>query len=114
MKTAEEDRKLKPIPKIDYHSARFFAILFPSVYAISVAIFCLEYKIIPGPEFLALALLVYGAYNKKTCLGEHYVVDVLAGILFASAAFVLVEKLLPLLAEKIGFLGKQMPNQAQC
>jgi hypothetical protein len=62
----KEDEKLKIDSKFDYRSTRFFAVLFPAVYSVAVAIFCLEYKIIPGPEFLVLAFLIYGAYNKKT------------------------------------------------
>jgi PAP2 superfamily len=66
MATKKDDGKLKLELNFDYHSTRFFAILFPAAYSIAIAIFCLEYKIIPGPEFLVLAFLIYGAYNKKT------------------------------------------------
>jgi membrane-associated phospholipid phosphatase len=52
--------------KFDYHSSRFFALLFPAVYAVALAIFCLVYEIIPGPEFLVLVFLIYAAYNKRT------------------------------------------------
>jgi membrane-associated phospholipid phosphatase len=64
--TKKEESKLKTEVKFDYRSTRFFAILFPAVYAFAVAAFCLKYTIIPGPEFLVLAFLIYGAYNKKT------------------------------------------------
>jgi len=66
MVTKKDDGRLKLERNFDYHSTRFFAILFPAAYSIAIAIFCLEYKIIPGPEFLVLAFLIYGAYNKKT------------------------------------------------
>ncbi len=62
----KEDSKFKLDLNFDYHSTRFFAILFPAAYSVAIAFFCFEYKIIPGPEFLVLAFLVYGAYNKKT------------------------------------------------
>jgi membrane-associated phospholipid phosphatase len=62
----KKDPKFKLDLDFDYRSTRFFAILFPAAYSVAVAVFCLEYKIIPGPEFLVLAFLVYGAYNKKT------------------------------------------------
>jgi membrane-associated phospholipid phosphatase len=50
----------------DYHSSRFFALLFPAIYLVAIAIFGLVYKIIPGPEFLVLAFLIYAAYNQRT------------------------------------------------
>lgn len=50
----------------DYHSARFFSLVFLAVYVAAVAIFCLEYHIIPGPEFLVLGILFLAAYNKQT------------------------------------------------
>ena len=52
--------------KFDYHSSRFFALLFPAVYLLALTIFCVKYTIIPGPEFLVLAFLIYAAYNKRT------------------------------------------------
>jgi len=33
---------------------------------VAIAIFSLEYEIIPGPEFLVLAFLIYAAYNQRT------------------------------------------------
>ena len=61
----KEDNKFKLELNIDYHSTRFFAILFPAIYSVAIVISCLAYKILPGPEFLILALLIYAAYNKK-------------------------------------------------
>jgi len=52
--------------KFDYHSSRFFALLFPVIYLVAITIFCVIYNIIPVPEFLVLAFLIYAAYNKKT------------------------------------------------
>ncbi len=52
--------------KFDYHSSRFFSLLFPAVYAVVLVIFCLVYEIIPGPEFLVLIFLIYAAYNQRT------------------------------------------------
>ena len=49
-----------------YHSSRLFALLFPALYLVAIAIFSLEYEIIPGPEFLVLAFLIYAAYNQRT------------------------------------------------
>ena len=36
------------------------------MYIVAITIFCLEYKIIPGPEFLVLGILFIAAYNKQT------------------------------------------------
>ena len=58
--------KLKHDLSFDYHSSRFFVLLFSSVYAIGITVFCIEYKIIPGPEFLVLGILFYAAYNQRT------------------------------------------------
>ncbi len=65
-KKREEKQKSDSKPKFDYHSSRFFSLLFPAVYAVALAIFCLVYEIIPGPEFLVLIFLIYAAYNQRT------------------------------------------------
>jgi membrane-associated phospholipid phosphatase len=61
-----EEKKFKLELPFDYHSSRFFALLFPALYLIAMTIFCLEYNIIPGPEFLVLGILIYAAYNQRT------------------------------------------------
>jgi hypothetical protein len=67
MGRVKEEKATKKIDlKLDYHSSRFFALLFPAVYLAALAIFCVRYAIIPGPEFLILAFLIYAAYNKRT------------------------------------------------
>lgn len=50
----------------NYHSARFFSLLFLAIYVVAVALFCLIYHIIPGPEFLVVGILFLAAYNKQT------------------------------------------------
>ena len=62
----KEDHKFKFELGIDYHSSRFFALLFPALYLIAMTIFCLEYAIIPGPEFLVLGILIYAAYDQRS------------------------------------------------
>ncbi len=52
--------------KFDYRSSRFFAVLFPAIYAAVLGITFLVYDIIPGPEFVVLVFLIYAAYNNKT------------------------------------------------
>jgi len=59
-------KKLKTELSFDYHSSRFFSLIFLAVYIVAITVFCLEYKIIPGPEFLVLGILFYAAYNKQT------------------------------------------------
>lgn len=67
MGRVKEEKATKKIElKLDYHSSRFFALLFPAIYLAALAIFCVRYAIIPGPEFLILAFLIYAAYNKRT------------------------------------------------
>ena len=56
--------KLKADVTFDYHSSRFFSMVFLAVYIVAVTIFCYEYRIIPGPEFLVLGILFIAAYNK--------------------------------------------------
>jgi membrane-associated phospholipid phosphatase len=58
--------KLKIDLGFDYHSSRFFVLLFSAIYAIAITLFCIEYNIIPGPEFLVLGILFYAAYNQRT------------------------------------------------
>jgi membrane-associated phospholipid phosphatase len=41
-------------------------VVFPSVYAAILGVFCIVYKVLPGPEFIALIFLIYAAYNKTT------------------------------------------------
>jgi membrane-associated phospholipid phosphatase len=57
--------KLKSDLSSDYHSSRFFSLVFLAVYIVAVTVFCIEYKIIPGPEFLVLGILFIAAYNKQ-------------------------------------------------
>lgn len=62
----KEESKFKLELNFDYHSTRFFTVLFPAVYLVAATIFCSEYKIIPGPEFLVLGILIYAGYNQRT------------------------------------------------
>jgi membrane-associated phospholipid phosphatase len=59
-------QKIKSDLNFDYHSSRFFSLVFMVVYIIAITIFCIEYRIIPGPEFLVLGILFYASYNKRT------------------------------------------------
>jgi membrane-associated phospholipid phosphatase len=61
-----EEKKPEQKGKFDYHSSRLFSLLFPAIYAIILAVFCLVYHVIPGPEFIVLIFLIYAAYNQRT------------------------------------------------
>jgi membrane-associated phospholipid phosphatase len=68
----KEENKILNLEKVkhdlsfDYHSSRFFSLLFLGIYVVAIAIFCVEYEVIPGPEFLVLGILFYASYNKRT------------------------------------------------
>ncbi len=57
--------KFKLELNVDYHSPRFFAAFLPAIYLVAVSIFCLEYHLIPGPEFLGLGILLMAGYNRR-------------------------------------------------
>ena len=83
---------------------------FPSMHsALPFLIFLFTFKIWRWKALPVLALPV-GTWFSAIYLGEHYVVDVLGGIAYATVAFVAVEKILPLLSGKLGFLRKHIPN----
>ncbi len=68
----KEENKMLNLEKVkhdlsfDYHSSRFFSLLFLGIYVVAITIFCIEYEVIPGPEFLVLGILFYASYNKRT------------------------------------------------
>jgi membrane-associated phospholipid phosphatase len=71
MDNEKEENKLniekhKSNLNFDYRSSRFFSLVFMGVYIIAISLFCIEYKVIPGPEFLVLGILFYASYNKRT------------------------------------------------
>jgi membrane-associated phospholipid phosphatase len=66
MEKKREKETDKSALKFDYRSSRFFVLLFSAIYVLALSIFCVEYAIIPGPEFLILGLLFYTAYNQRT------------------------------------------------
>ena len=54
-------------------------------------------------------IIPVGTWFSAVYLGEHYFVDVLGGIAYATIAFVAVEKLLPVLSDRIDLLKKHVP-----
>jgi membrane-associated phospholipid phosphatase len=74
---------------------------FPSLHAMFptvVLLYSLKIK-----KLHALPVLIYpvGVWFSAVYLGEHYVVDILGGILYAVLAFILVEKVAPIIAKRI-------------
>jgi membrane-associated phospholipid phosphatase len=57
---AAVSNEVKVIPR----SSGVLAIALPALYVLVLAIFCLIYSVIPGPEFLVLCFFIYAAYNK--------------------------------------------------
>jgi len=76
--------------------------------AIPWLVFLFAFKVWRWKSLPVLALPV-GTWFSAVYLGEHYVVDVLGGIAFATVAFIAVEKLLPLLSARVGFLRRHVP-----
>lgn len=65
--SGEDKEKTRKIElKFDYRSSRLFALLLPAIYLVALSLFCIMYSIIPGPELIILAFLIYAAYNKRT------------------------------------------------
>ena len=64
----QQKEEIQHDPKMIFAS-RFcsaLSIVLPGAYILVVAIFCLWYHVIPGPEFLILCFLIYAAYNKRS------------------------------------------------
>ncbi len=83
---------------------------FPSMHsALTFLIFLFAFKIW---RLKALPVLVIpvGTWFSAIYLGEHYVVDILGGIAYATIAFVAVTRLLPYLSRHSRFLAKHIPD----
>jgi membrane-associated phospholipid phosphatase len=93
----------------DFLSPNLFA-AFPSMHsALPWLIFLFAFKIW-RKKALPVLILPVGIWFSAVYLGEHYVVDVLGGIAYATLAFVAVETLLPYLSKHVGFLRKYVPK----
>jgi len=62
----EDEIESESKAKSNYYSAHILSIAFPAVYASILCVFCLAYRVIPGPELLVLCFFIYAAYNKRT------------------------------------------------
>ena len=93
----------------DFLSPNIFA-AFPSMHsAMPWLVFLFAFKIWKW-KALPVAIIPVGTWFSAIYLGEHYFVDVLGGIAYATIAFVAVEKILPLLSARVTFLRKHIPN----
>lgn len=93
----------------DYISSDPYA-AFPSLHAMFpwlISLFALKIK-----KTKALPILVFpaGVWFSAVYLGEHYVVDIIGGIIYATIAFLLVEKLVPCITPKL-LHAKQTPKK---
>jgi membrane-associated phospholipid phosphatase len=93
----------------DFLSPNLYA-AFPSMH--SALPFLISLFAIKIWKAKALPILIFplGVWFSAVYLGEHYVVDVLGGILYAVIAFVAVEKILPILSRKSGWLRQHLPQ----
>jgi membrane-associated phospholipid phosphatase len=84
----------------DYFSSDSYA-AFPSLHAMFpwlISLFALKIK---KTRALPILILPAGVWFSAVYLGEHYVVDIIGGIIYATCAFLLVEKLVPRITPKI-------------
>jgi membrane-associated phospholipid phosphatase len=96
----------------DFLGGNLFA-AFPSMHsAMPWIVFLFAFKIWKWKS-LPVAIIPFGTWFSAVYLGEHYIVDVLGGIAYASIAFIAVEKILPLLSKRIEILKRHMPIETK-
>jgi membrane-associated phospholipid phosphatase len=83
----------------DYIQSDPFA-AFPSLHAMYPWLISLYALKIKKTRALPILLFPIGVWFSAVYLGEHYVVDVVGGIIYATFAFLLVEKLIPQLLSR--------------
>lgn len=84
----------------DYVSSDPFA-AFPSLHAMYpwlISLFALKIK---KTRALPILVLPAGVWFSAVYLGEHYVIDIIGGIIYATCAFLIVEKLVPRITPKL-------------
>lgn len=61
-KEVQSDQRIRS----DDGTLRVLGIVFPAIYAAVLVVFCLVYKVFPGPELLVLCFLIYAVYDKHS------------------------------------------------
>jgi membrane-associated phospholipid phosphatase len=79
----------------DYIESNPFA-AFPSLHATYPWLISLYALKIKKAKALPILLFPIGVWFSAVYLGEHYVIDLIGGVIYATSAFFLVEKLIPL------------------
>jgi hypothetical protein len=82
---------------------------FPSLHSALPFLISLFAIRVWGKRGLLTLILPVGVWFSVVYLGEHFVVDIFGGILYASVAYLMVEYGLPLAAKRVGFLRKHVP-----
>jgi membrane-associated phospholipid phosphatase len=79
-----------------------------SAYPWLISLFALQIK-----KLKALPILVFpvGVWFSAVYLGEHYIIDVIGGVAYASLAFVLAQKLIPYLQSRHASMSKHESTQ---
>jgi membrane-associated phospholipid phosphatase len=83
----------------DYVSSNQFA-AFPSLHAMYPWLISLYALKIKKTRALPILVLPAGVWFSAVYLGEHYVIDIIGGAVYATCAFFLVEKLVPLIMRR--------------
>jgi len=93
----------------DFLSPNLYA-AFPSMHsALPFLISLFAIKVWKKKGLLTLIFPI-GVWFSAVYLGEHYFVDVLGGIAYAVVAFLVVEKVLPLISKRSRRMGKLLPQ----
>jgi membrane-associated phospholipid phosphatase len=78
---------------------------FPSLHAMYPWLISLYAFRIKKTKALPILLFPIGVWFSAVYLGEHYVIDVIGGVVYGTCAFLLVEKLIPFLDQHTGRLA---------
>jgi membrane-associated phospholipid phosphatase len=70
---------------------------FPSLHAMYPWLISLYTLKIKKAKALPVLLFPFGVWFSAVYLGEHYVIDIIGGVVYGTCAFLLAEKLIPLL-----------------
>ncbi len=93
----------------DFLSPNLYA-AFPSMHSALPFLISLFAIKIWKAKALPILIFPFGVWFSAVYLGEHYVVDVAGGIVYALAAFIAVEKILPFLSDHINLFRKHLPQ----